>query len=275
MGAPRACASRSPGFRPSRFPRVSVASPVRWRAIALRPPPPELRSFSRLGAGIRRGMQATGVTSDELQRIARMRAPDTAGGTVLLDLDPVQFATPAARKQQITSILDSAGRKAEELELEHAAQSALRSRLAEAEQALEDDSLFEGSHGLALFFGFEGDGTQALRLPAAVERDVVIDTMPYVRPLAEVGQGERWAVALVSRTSGRIFLGDGRTLREVTDVDDDVHGRHSAGGAAQRRLERSIREDERVHFERVADTLQQIHKGRPIDHLVIGATEEN
>src|SRR3954454_6066186 len=145
MGAPRACASRSPGFRPSRFPRVSVASPVRWRAIALRPPPPELRSFSRLGAGSRRGMQAMGVTSEELQRIARLRAPDTAGVTILVDLDPEQFATPPARKQQITSILDSASRRAEELALEHDAQSALRARLAEAEKALGDDSLFEGT----------------------------------------------------------------------------------------------------------------------------------
>jgi peptide chain release factor subunit 1 len=86
--------------------------------------------------------------------------------------------------------------------------------------------------------------------------------------------GPRWAVVLASRKHGRIFTGTEVALTEVSDVDDDVHGRHAQGGWSQARYQRGIEKEAKDHVGRICERLFALHRSRPIDHLVVGGPAE-
>lgn len=88
------------------------------------------------------------------------------------------------------------------------------------------------------------------------------------------GLVSRWAVALVSRKHGRVFLGTEAGLSEVGDIEDDVHRWHAQGGWSQARFQRGIEKEERDHIDHVCERLFALHRRRPIDHLVIGGPAE-
>jgi peptide subunit release factor 1 (eRF1) len=95
-----------------------------------------------------------------------------------------------------------------------------------------------------------------------------------LEPLAEALPGPRWAVALVSRKHGRIFTGTDVGLAEVSDIDDEVHRRHSQGGWSQARYQRGIEKEEKDHIGHVCRRLFAQHSSRPIDRLAIGGPAE-
>jgi peptide chain release factor subunit 1 len=97
---------------------------------------------------------------------------------------------------------------------------------------------------------------------------------PAIEPLIEALPGLRWAVALVSRTHGRIFTGSELGLAEVSDVEDEVHRWHAQGGWSQSRYQRGIEKEEKDHVARVCSRLLELHRRRPIDGLIVGGPTE-
>jgi peptide chain release factor subunit 1 len=221
-------------------------------------------------------MQAPAVTRERLRQLARERASDGAGLSLVFDLDPERFATPPARKSEVNAVLDEAHRQVEAEKGDHERLMRLRRKVEGAETALRDERLYDGCHGLAIFVGFDGgDDLSALQLPRPAGPDVSLDEIPLVRPLVGSEAGTAWAVVLVSRELGRILLGDRMRLEEGTRVEDDVHGRHDQGGLSQARFERSVEEEAREHFDRVAKELERLHVGGAFERLLIGGTDEN
>lgn len=221
-------------------------------------------------------MQAPAVTRERLRELARERAADGAGLSLVFDLDPERFATPPARRSEINAVLDEAHRRVESEKGDHGRLVKLRGRVEEAESALRDGRLYDGCHGLALFLGFDGDDDPAaLQLPRPAGPDVSLDEIPLVRPLVGSEAGTAWAVVLVSRELGRILLGDRMRLEEQGKVEDEIHGRHDQGGLSQARFERSVEEEAREHFDRVAKELERLFVAGEFELLLIGGTEEN
>jgi peptide subunit release factor 1 (eRF1) len=221
-------------------------------------------------------MQAPALTRDRLRALCRERADGGAGLSLVFDLDPERFATPPARKSEITSVLDGARRRVEEQRDDRDRRTSLRKLVGRAYDALADPTVYDGCHGLALFAGFDGEsGPSVLRLPRPAGPDLDVDTFPLVRPLLASASGRRWAVALVSREEGRILLGDRFRLEDAQDLRETAHGRHDQGGWSQARYQRAVDEEAREHFDRVAAELERMRVAEEFDCLLIGGTEEN
>jgi peptide subunit release factor 1 (eRF1) len=220
-------------------------------------------------------MQVSDVTAPRLRRLAQMRVEHGRVFSLYLNLDPSQFATPAARSSEIRSLLDEADRRVRTIDdLAHDEHKALRADVRRAREFFDREFSADGAHGLALFSATALDMFEVLKLPRPVASAIAIDAAPFVEPLTQLGALTRWCVVLVSRTLGRILRGDPDRLDEIGRVFDDVHGQHDQGGWSQRRYERSIEHDVDVHLQRVAEAVLQAYKRAPFDHLVIGGPEE-
>ena len=102
----------------------------------------------------------------------------------------------------------------------------------------------------------------------------VVDTVPWLEPLAGIAAPGDWCVAVVSRRSARLLRGGPGGLAQFVVIDDLLHRRHAQGGWSQARFQRGIEEEVAWHVRAVADRLLRAHRRRPFEHLVIIASDE-
>ena len=208
-------------------------------------------------------MTVEAIGDETLERLARL---DTHGDPVLsvyLDLDPARFPTPTARDAQLDALLGDARREAAEKDASWV-QAFLHA----------EPTITRGARGLAIFCSAEAGILEVVRLPSPVEPMSVVDTVPWLEPLAGMISPGDWAVAVMSRTAARLFRGGPSALTEFATIDDEVHRRHAQGGWSQARFQRGIEEQVAVHVRRVAEQLLRADQRRPFEHLVIVASGE-
>src|SRR5690349_24712022 len=98
-------------------------------------------------------MAADTITRGRLRRLAELRPDNGRVLSVFFNLDPSEFATPAARATEVNSVLTAAAHKVEALEgLEHGEHIALREDVERVRGVLTgSDVATNGTHGLAVF----------------------------------------------------------------------------------------------------------------------------
>jgi peptide subunit release factor 1 (eRF1) len=199
--------------------------------------------------------------------------------SLFLNLDPTEYATPAARGSEVRSLLDQTERLVKELKqndgISHDEQKGLRDDIERAREYFNNgDFDARGAHGLAVFLASPANVFEIVKLPRPVATNVVVDDSPYIEPIADLGSRARWAVLLVSRKVGRILRGTTDGLREVELVASDVSGQHDQGGWSQARYQRSVEEEKNDHVRAVCDVLFEHQRRTPFDRLLVGCTEE-
>jgi peptide subunit release factor 1 (eRF1) len=221
-------------------------------------------------------MAANTITRGRLRRLAELRPQRGLVLSVFFNLDPSEFATPAARATEINSVVTAAAKKVEEADgLDHEVRQALRADVARVHEVLSGSDLASnGTHGLAIFACGPADVLEVVRLPHPIESRAVVDDHACVEPLLRNGSSGRWCVLLVNRRAARIFAGTADGLEETDQIEDDVHRQHDQGGWSQARYQRSVEQEKLNHLQHTLDTLFTRFKRRPFDHLVVGAPEE-
>jgi peptide chain release factor subunit 1 len=220
-------------------------------------------------------MQTNELTPAAVRRLAELRPPKGKVLSLYLNLDPSEFGTAPARKSAVTSLLDEARRRVEEIDgLSHEEHEALRGDLDRARRYFSNGDFAKGAHAVALFAARPADLFEPLKLPRPVDTGVAIADTPYIAPLAELGVSAEWCVLLVSRKVGRILRGSTEGLVETTAVFDDVHGQHSQGGWSQARYQRSVEKEAEDHVHRVTALAFRSFKRKPFDRLLLGCPEE-
>lgn len=203
------------------------------------------------------------IGNGTLHRLSELR---TAGQPVLslyLDLDPERFPTTASREAQLSALLSKA---------RHADADEDAKRI---ERLLADNrDLVRGAQALAVFSSAGAGLLETVKLTRPVEPMVVLDSVPWLEPLATMVASGDWGVAVVSRSGARLFRGGPHALAEFDTIESDVHGRHSQGGWSQARYERGIEEEVALHVREAAAHLLRAHRRRKFDHLVIVAGSE-
>jgi peptide chain release factor subunit 1 len=215
-------------------------------------------------------------TRGRLRRLAELRPQRGLVLSVFFNLDPSEFATPAARSTEVNSVVTAAARKVEEVdELGHDERVALRADVERVRDVLRGPGLASnGTHGLAVFACGPEDVLEVFRLPHPIESRAIVEDHACVEPLVRSESSERWCVLLVNRKTARIFLGTAAGLQEVDHIEGDTHRQHDQGGWSQKRYQRSIEQEKLNHLGHALDTLFARFKRRPFDHLVVGAPEE-
>jgi len=221
-------------------------------------------------------MAANTITRGRLRRLAELRPERGLVLSVFFNLDPSEFATPAARATEVNSVVTAAAHKVEEFEgLEHDERQALRADVERVREVLEGSGVAtNGTHGVAVFACGPADLLEVVRLPHPIESRAIVDDHPCVEPLVRGRSSERWCVLLVNRRKARIFIGEADGLQELDRITDDVHQQHDQGGWSQARYARGIEQEKLNHLGHTLETLFGRFKRRPFDHLVVGAPDE-
>jgi peptide chain release factor subunit 1 len=219
---------------------------------------------------------ANTITRTSLRRLADVRPERGRVLSVFLNLDPTEFATPAARSTAITSVLTQAAHRVEEADgLEHDEREALRQDIERVREALTSSNIASnGTRAVAVFACGPADLLEVVRLQRPVDFAVVLDRSPYLEPLAADAEEERWCVLLVNRRNARFFISSGGTLEETDRVEDDVHSQHDQGGWSQARYQRGVEKEKDDHLVHVAEVAFNRYKHDGFDRLLVGAPDE-
>jgi peptide chain release factor subunit 1 len=206
-------------------------------------------------------MAAATVGVGTLRELSRLATDGHPVLSLYVDLDASSFPTPAARHAELSALLSHAG--AHDADAERV-RELLRTR----------PELVRGAHGLAIFSSADAGVLEAVALPGHVESMAVVDTVPWLEPLAAMLTSENWGVAVVSRRGARLFRGGPRSLVEFATIDDEVHRRHAQGGWSQANFQRGIEQQVAEHVRHTTDGMLRAHRRRPFDHLVVVASDE-
>jgi peptide chain release factor subunit 1 len=206
-------------------------------------------------------MGTTTVGAGTLRELSSFESDGHAVLSVYLDLDPSTFPTPAARDTELSALLSHAG-----------------AHDADAEQIRElldaHPELTRGAHALAIFSCAQAGALEAVSLPAHVDPMSVVDTIPWLEPLAALVTTENWGVIVASRRGARLFRGGPRSLVEFSSIDDDLHRRHAQGGWSQARYQRGIEQQVAEHVRHTAELMLRAHRRCPFEHVVVVAADE-
>jgi peptide chain release factor subunit 1 len=219
---------------------------------------------------------ATTITRDSLRRLADVKPERGRVLSVFLNLDPTEFATPAARSTAVTSVLTEAAHRVDEADgLDHDERDALKEDVERVREALmASDIAQNGTRAVAVYACKPADLLEVVRINRPVESAVVLDRSPYLEPLVAEAHEERWCVLLVNRRNARFFVGGDGGLEETDRVEDDVHSQHDQGGWSQARYQRGVEKEKDDHLVHVAAVAFGAYKERGFDRLLVGAPDE-
>src|SRR3954454_2284693 len=221
-------------------------------------------------------MRTNQLTEDTLRSLSEVEADEPVVVSLLLNLDPREFAAPPARESQINSLLSELAALLSDESLSRDALESLRADHERLEAFLRDVDLdLDGAGAVAIFASDALEVFEAIKLPDPVDAEVYVDRWPILEPVLGLEDEGDWCVLLVTRETARIFRGGPTGLREVRGVESDVKNQHSAGGWSQARFERSVEQEVEWHLERATDLLFRQFKRRPFEHLIIGANTES
>jgi peptide chain release factor subunit 1 len=221
-------------------------------------------------------MAANTITRTRLRQLADVKPERGRVLSVFLNLDPTEFATPAARSTAVTSVMTEAARRVEQADgLEHAEREALKADIDRVRETLmASDIAANGTRAVAVYACQPADLLEVIKLNRPVDFAVVLDRSPYIEPLVHQAGEEQWCVLLVNRRNARFFIGDDGGLEETDRVEDDVHSQHDQGGWSQSRYQRGVEKEKDDHLVHVGEVAFQRYKEGRFDRLLVGAPDE-
>jgi len=210
-------------------------------------------------------MAPPAVGTGTLRRLNQLSSDGNPVLSVYLDLTAARCPTPSARDAELEALIADAGRHAEQADME---------RLREMLHSMVDFAY--GARGLAMFSSAGGSASEAVPLPGPVEPMAVVDTAPWLEPLAAMFTSGDWGVAVVGRRAARLLRGGPRTLVEFATFDDEPHRAPAEGGFGRRRARRrhEIERQDGEHAQRLAGRLLRAHRRRAFEHLVVISASE-
>src|SRR3954465_14267869 len=122
------------------------------------------------------------ITQARLRALSAVHPEQGRVLSVFLNLDPAEFATPAARSSAITSVLTAAAHKVEEKEgLTHEERMALRDDVERVRDVLLSDVAANGTRAVAVYACGPVDLLEVVRLRRPATNKAVLDRTPFAQ----------------------------------------------------------------------------------------------
>lgn len=201
-----------------------------------------------------------------LGTLRRLRELPTGGQPVLslyLDLDRSTHSNPAACEQRLGALVAS---------LTPCPSRGDGERAREMLHGL--PALAHGVRGLALFSTAEGSSSAIVALPDSVGAMAVIETVPWLEPLAGLFAPGDWGVAVLGEDRTRLFRGSTRTLVEFATLQHELPDTRALCGFSPIGPRRSARQRVLAHARRTSELLLRAHRRRPFEQLLLAAPQE-
>jgi len=198
---------------------------------------------------------------DSLARsLAGFRAERGLAISIFLDLDPSIVPTAMELRSRVASVVDEARKRVAELtpELGHGETMGARDDLDAAESFLAEELDRSGARGFALYLAGRDGLRRELPLPTPVEDAAHVARTFALTPLLDALERDRdFVLVAVGRERGTLWRSRSGQTELLDDRTEEIARRHDQGGWSQARLQRSVDNDARAHFRKVADFLAQ------------------
>src|SRR5688572_22991288 len=103
-----------------------------------------------------------------------------------------------------------------------------------AQSALEEEAGKDGTRGVAVFAAPEHDLLEALGLTERVATRLVLDSSPYIRPLARfLDEHEPFVLVLLDGQDAAVYVVEAATPKLESSPDTQPMSRHRKGGMSQ------------------------------------------
>jgi peptide chain release factor subunit 1 len=197
--------------------------------------------------------------------------------SLFLDLDPKVVPTAKVVSSHVTSIVDDARRRVDELgdELAHEEEVAARDDLDRAHAFLEEDLDRSGAAGFALYVSGLDGAWHEVPLTTTVRDAAHVGRTFVLAPLVDSLERDRELIlAAVGRERGTVWRTRGGRTELLEDRTEEIGRRHDQGGWSQARLQRSVDEDALEHLREVAEILAHTIQPGSGTLLLVACVEE-
>jgi peptide subunit release factor 1 (eRF1) len=197
--------------------------------------------------------------------------------SLFLDLDPGEVPTAKDLSSHITSVVDDAKRRVEELSarLDHERALAAREDVESAAVFFEEELDRSGAEGFAYYVSGLDGVRYEVPLPTPVEDGALVGRAFALVPLLEPLERDRELVlAAVGRERGTLWRWRNGRTQLLDDRTEEVPRRHDQGGWSQSNFQRSIDHEAFDHLRDVADALARTIEQGSGTLLVVSCVEE-
>jgi len=220
-------------------------------------------------------MSMTNVDHSVVRKLARWNPDGIPITSVHLTVDGRRYPRKSDYEVRLDDLLRRGRAQAEG---EGLSKDALRSVMGDLDAIgsfVRDEFERGDTRGLALFSANAAGLWEEVRLPRPIRDRASVASAADVLPLEQVLETYRpMCLALVDYEKARLFLSELGRVEEVTDIIDDVPGRHDQGGWSQMRMQRHVDDHRQRHLKRVADALFRLLKASPFDSLALAGPAE-
>jgi Bacterial archaeo-eukaryotic release factor family 10 len=208
-------------------------------------------------------MAPPAVGSGTLRRLDQLYQDGRRVLSVYLGRDVVECASAAASERELRALVDEAG---------HDGDCADVSRMCQTLRSIHGFAY--GTRSLAMFSSGAGVAHTAVALPSPVEPMAVMDSAPWLEPLAGTFTFGDSGVAVLGWRGARLFRGGPRTLVEFATVREEPHLGHVRGGRPEPHVARRAAAGPGEYAPRMAALLLLAHRRRAFDQLAVVAPHE-
>lgn len=208
------------------------------------------------------------LTAQTVDRIVRF-----SGDLPVTSIYATVDADPGRREDllaRMSSMLDQIRPLAKNGSLGHQARLSVRDDIARIKAALAEERWKPG--GIAIFSCSGCDLYEEVALPQGVRDRVMVDAVPYVRPMLTVlDELHRTCVVLVDRAAACVWEVYQDEMRELASVRGQALRKSSyADGLAEYRVRNKADELTKRHYKNVAQLLEDLFRPGDFDLLIIG-----
>jgi peptide chain release factor subunit 1 len=127
-----------------------------------------------------------------------------------------------------------------------------------------------GTKSFAIFSSTATDFFETYELPMDIDNQLIVDTSPYIRPLAMLREEwESFAIVLLDHSNARLYLMSSAEIADTKKMHKEIMNKHKKGGFSQMRFQR-LRKGAIDHFfKEVVDYLVGFLEKEKVRRIVI------
>ena len=145
----------------------------------------------------------------------------------------------------------------------------------DAQERLEQKLADDGARGAAVFWHIEDGEVAACSLAAPIEAQAVLDSSPYVRPLARFADEHApFLLVFLDGARATIHLVEDAEAERLATEGTDLAGRHKKGGWSQMRFQRARQGAMDRFFDDVIEALEGLVRREGIERIALAGPGE-
>jgi peptide chain release factor subunit 1 len=142
--------------------------------------------------------------------------------------------------------------------------------MAQVKEFLSSGKKEHGTKSFAIFSSSSTDFFETYELPIEIDNQLIVDTSPYIRPLAMLKEEwESFAIILLDHSNARLYLMTSAEIADTKKMHKDIMNKHKKGGWSQARFQRLRKGAIDQFFKEVVDYLVGFLKKEKVRRIVI------